>query len=226
MHGQAVRARWAAAIVVFRGESRYPKHHSRAFLNPDSPQTATPCIIFPQRLPHAKPTQRPPHHAQRLAPSQYKALGSGLARNATLKKLSFAGSHMGDRALQVSDMGVKVSHMGVEVRHMGDMALQVSHMGVKERHAEEGLPVGTHGGCFGPSKRIWAPISPPRPPTVSPPHPSPSSQLMRHGLQENASLEELDLTACDLTDGGAACMASIVKARGEKRGGEEGEARL
>ena len=119
-------------------------HQSRAFLIPpkrppmrnvlpnghpmhDVPPKATAIIMLPCANPPTSPT--PHHHAQRLAPSQYKALGSGLARNATIKKLSFAGSHMGDRALQV--------------RHLGGMAFEV-------RHLETG-PCGvageTHGSC-------------------------------------------------------------------------------
>jgi len=36
-------------------------------------------------------------------------------------------------------------------------------------------------------------------------------QLLQEGLEKNCSLEELDLTACGLSDVGAACVASVIK---------------
>ena len=41
---------------------------------------------------------------QRLASDQLKALSRGIARNKTLRRLSFAGSHMGDWALEVKKL--------------------------------------------------------------------------------------------------------------------------
>lgn len=78
---------------------------------------------------------------QRLSPSGYKLLSEGLARSSTLKRLSLAGSHLGDANLL----------------------------------------------------------------------------LLQEGLENNCSLEELDLTACGLTDDGAACVASVVKRHADRR---------
>jgi hypothetical protein len=39
------------------------------------------------------------------------------------------------------------------------------------------------------------------------------SAPVQPGLCEAVALEELDLTACDLTDSGAMCMGAIVKVR-------------
>ena len=58
---------------------------------------------------HMLGVQLPP---QRLASDQLKALSRGIARNKTLRRLSFAGSHMGDWALEVKKLYGVLSSMG------------------------------------------------------------------------------------------------------------------
>ncbi|GAX76011.1 hypothetical protein CEUSTIGMA_g3454.t1 [Chlamydomonas eustigma] len=83
----------------------------------------------------------------RMAHNAYKALSCGLARNSSIKKLSFAGSHLGDQALEMMQSGL-IANSSLEELDL--TACEVSDMGANKiaaiitSHAQRRLNLAFH----------------------------------------------------------------------------------